>query len=385
MSRLLEAPPPTGQASFPAATAMVWQGVGRGHLAVAVPGVRLAPGDALVAVELATVCGSDLRTVRGDRQASTPLVLGHEQVGTVVDVARGAKTSSGAKLGIGDRVVWSQTVSCGRCIRCRRGLPQLCLTVQRYGHERMRRGWELSGGFATHVHVRAGTAIVPVPSTVPAEVLAPLSCAGGTAVAALDAACDVVTLCDEVVIVSGAGMLGLIITALAKRAGARVVVSEPRAERRDLALAFGADAVTEPASASRSGSLKSALHRMGRRGDTVRIAIEASGAGTAVRELVESVDAGGVVVLAGSSVPDGELVVEPAALTSRMLTLRGVDHYTSGQLERAVDFAVECWQSVPLAAQVGRVFGLADASEALAAAAGGASPRVAVAPFPRLA
>jgi D-arabinose 1-dehydrogenase-like Zn-dependent alcohol dehydrogenase len=47
---------------------------------MAVPGVTLGSGDVLVEVELATVCGSDVHTVLGHRDAATPLVLGHEQV-----------------------------------------------------------------------------------------------------------------------------------------------------------------------------------------------------------------------------------------------------------------------------------------------------------------
>src|SRR3954447_1532644 len=78
-----------GVSAYPSATAMVWPGDGHRHEAVAVPGVRLSPGDVLVAIELATVCDSDVRTVSGHRPAPTPLVLGHEQVGRVVALGRG--------------------------------------------------------------------------------------------------------------------------------------------------------------------------------------------------------------------------------------------------------------------------------------------------------
>jgi len=68
----------------PSPVAMVWNEAGRPHEALAVPGVRLSPGEALVEVELATICGSDVRTVHGGRPAPVPLVLGHEQVGRVI-------------------------------------------------------------------------------------------------------------------------------------------------------------------------------------------------------------------------------------------------------------------------------------------------------------
>ena len=153
-----------GVSVYPSATAMVWPGEGSMHEAVAVPGVRLSPGDVLVEIELATVCDSDLHTLLGHRPAPTPLVLGHEQVGRVVALGRGgAKTTDGLRVSLGERIVWSAAVPCGRCARCRRGLPQKCLALQKYGHERMRRGWELSGGFATHAHILDGTPMVSVP------------------------------------------------------------------------------------------------------------------------------------------------------------------------------------------------------------------------------
>ena len=90
----------------PAATAMVWMQPGQKHEAIAVPCVTLAPGDALVEVELAAICGSDVHTTLGHRSAPVPLVLGHEQVGRIVAMGEGAVASTGAPLVLGQRVVW---------------------------------------------------------------------------------------------------------------------------------------------------------------------------------------------------------------------------------------------------------------------------------------
>ena len=98
---------------------MVWIGEGHRHEMIAVPGVALGDGDALVAVEMSTICGSDVHTVQGRLQAPVPLVLGHESVGRVIAIGdAGALDTSGTPLRIGDRVVWSVTVSCGSCDRC---------------------------------------------------------------------------------------------------------------------------------------------------------------------------------------------------------------------------------------------------------------------------
>lgn len=382
--RVVEPPARAGKgvSVYPSATAMVWPGEGHHHEAVAVPGVRLSPGDALVEIELATVCGSDVHTVAGHREAPAPLVLGHEQVGRVVALGRGgAKSTDGHRIALGERIVWSVAVPCGRCARCRRGLPQKCANLQKYGHERMRRGWELSGGFATHAHILDGTPMVAVPDDIPARVLAPASCATATVAAALEAASAITPLDGALVLVAGAGMLGLTAIAMGTEAGARVVVSDPDPARRDAALIFGAAAVSDPHVAADSAlGLAAALARAGGRGAVPTIALELSGQTEAVRSLLAAIDVGGVLVLVGSMSSGLELVVDPEQLVRRLLTVRGVHNYAPRHLEAAVRFLADAWTRFPLAEQVGQTFPLADVDAALAAAATGAFPRVAVKP-----
>ncbi|MFP3466650.1 alcohol dehydrogenase catalytic domain-containing protein [Leifsonia sp. SIMBA_070] len=368
-----------GVSVYPSATAMVWPGEGHAHEEVAVPGVRLAPGDVLAQVELATVCGSDIHTVRGDRQAPAPLVLGHEQVGRVIALGRGgARTTDGHRVALGERVVWSAAVPCGRCARCRRGLPQKCTTLQKYGHERMRRGWELSGGFATHTHILDGTPIVRVPEEVPAEVLAPASCATATVAAALEAAEAIVPLDGALVLVTGAGMMGLTASAMATEAGARVVVSDPLPDRRRAALAFGAVGIADPSpGADSSLSPAAVISKAGGRGAAPTIALELSGNPAAVRSLLGIVEVGGVLVLVGSVSPGPELAIVPEQLVRRLLTIRGVHNYAPRHLEQAVAFLADAWQRYPFAEQVGETFALSDVDRALGSAT---YPRVAVRP-----
>ncbi|WP_271175809.1 zinc-binding dehydrogenase [Leifsonia poae] len=367
---------------YPSATAMVWPGAGHRHEAVAVPGVRLSPGDALVEIELATICGSDLHTVAGDREAPAPLVLGHEQVGRVVALGRGGATSTdGHRISLGERIVWSVAVPCGRCTRCRRGLPQKCANLQKYGHERMRRGWELSGGFATHAHILAGTPMVPAPDDLAAAVLAPASCATATVAAALEAASAITPLDGAVVLIAGAGMLGLTAVAMATDSGARVVVSDPDPARRDAALTFGAAAVSDPRVALDSAlGLAAAIVRAGGRGAVPTVALELSGTASARSTLLSAIDVGGVLVLVGSVSPGPELLVDPDQLVRRLLTVRGVHNYAPRHLEQAVRFLAQSGTRYPFAEQVGQTFPLSEVDAALAAASTGASPRVALRP-----
>lgn len=368
----------------PSPTAMVWHEPGRAHEAIAVPGVELRPGEVLVEVELATVCGSDVHTVQGHRRTPAPTVLGHEQLGRVVALGRGgASTVDGNPLSLGDRVVWTVTASCGACERCRRGLPQKCLELRKYGHERLERGWELSGGFASHVHLLRGTGIVRVPDHLAAELAAPASCSTATAVAALDAASarlgDAIArgssaLDGTTVLVGGAGMIGLAVTALATGAGADVVVVDPDPARRATARRFGAEAALDPA----DGALPAQLAERGLVAPTV--AIEASGAASSVRALIEASEVGGTVVLVGSVSPGPAIDVDPEQVVRRLLTITGVHNYAPQHLQRAIDFLADDPGAFAYDHLVGARFPLAELDRALEAAATGAHVRVAVDP-----
>lgn len=363
----------------PAPVAMVWNEPGAPHQSVATPGVRLAPGDALVQVEYATVCGSDVHTVRGDRSAPTPLVLGHEQVGRVVAMGEGAVRADGTPLELGDRVVWSVAVSCGTCDRCARGIPQKCRTLAKYGHERISRGWELTGGFATHVHVRAGSSIVVVGEELPAEVAAAASCATATAVAAVDAASATVDLDGSLVLITGGGMVGLTAAAIAVEAGAEVIVSDPDASRRAFARRLGAIAADPKAKKGTPEHLDQVLAVRAQRGlNEILVAIEASGAAAAVETAIKRVGVGGAVVLVGSVSPGPAISVDAESIVRRLVRVSGVHNYTPSQLVRAVAFLERSHRTVPLARLVGTAYPLHELDRALEDAATGRHVRVGV-------
>lgn len=359
----------------PPAIAMTWHGQGRPHEAVRVSEVPLGDGDVLVEIELATVCGSDLHTIAGRRRASTPLVLGHEQVGRVIEGT--AIAVDGEAVIPGDRITWSVVTSCGECVRCRASLTQKCLHLRKFGHERSRRSWRLSGGFATHAHVPRGTAIVHVPKELPARVAAPASCATATVAAALDAAWRSSVLDDSTVLIAGGGMLGLTATAMATDAGARVILSDPDPRRRALALEFGALGVADPADA---GSLPFALSALGPRRSTVGLGLEFSGATPAVAQLIDIVDVGGTVVLAGSVFPGASVPVDPRRIVTGLVTVTGVHNYAPHHLLSAIEYLTDAWRRWPFESLVGEVYPLADLDDAIASAHAAGSARVGIRP-----
>lgn len=383
----------------PAPIAMVWQGLGVPHAAIAVPGVSLGAGDALVAVELTTICPSDAAAVGTGIGVVAPLVLGHEQVGRVVAVGPDAATSDGTRLVVGMRIVWSRRIGCGECDACLGGSTSDCVDAREYGADRLRRGWELSGGFASHVLVRAGTTILTVPEIVPASVLAPLSCATALAVAAVERVAQQVEVDGETVLVSGADLVGLTAVAMLADEGARVIVVEPDATRRSRALDFGALRVAaDPSDVVRLIRSERAAGAEGR------------GAGRALRRPVamlgsaplapDSVDAswgsgdgpfGAVDVVVGlrdgstsppGSDADGESGADRASRgpwpESAILTI--LRRTEPRHLLAAVDFASNAWFRYPFADLVGRRFPLEKIDDALSAAAEASVLRVAVDP-----
>lgn len=359
--------------ALPEATAMLFMRPGQPHEPVAVPQVLLAPGEVLVATEFATVCGSDVHTVLGHRSEATPLVLGHETVGRVVALGLDAPNAlDGMPLQIGDRVVWSVVVHCGACDRCQRGLPQKCRTLRKYGHERIGQGWELTGGFATHVHLRAGTAVLRVAEDLPARVLAPAGCGIATAFAALAAAERTVSLDGATVLITGGGLIGLAAAAMASERGAHVVLSDPEPARRQLAAQFGADVVIDPV----MGEPAAVDGRYG----MVDVVIEASGAPRAIATGIASAGVGAAIVLVGSVFPSDPVALAPEGVVRRQLSISGVHNYAPADLAGAVDFLSRCWQRYPFEGLVGDTYSLADLDAALVRAARRREVRVGVDP-----
>jgi putative phosphonate catabolism associated alcohol dehydrogenase len=285
--------------------AAVWTGSGVQIREVALP---RDPDVTLVRVRLATVCGSDVHTVSGRRPAPCPSVLGHEAVGEVV--APGGHPG----LARGDRIVWSVTVSCGHCARCRAGRTAKCHIVRKVGHEPFDGDWPLSGAYAEHIVLPAGVAVAPVPDGLDDRIAAPAACATATVMATLEAAG---ALAGRRVLVCGAGMLGVTAAAACALAGADVQITDLEASRVARARDFGAAADA---------------------GERVDVAIDFSGATPAISAALARIEVGGVLVLAGSVSPSPPLAVDPETVVRRWLTVTGVHNYEPRHLAAALLF-----------------------------------------------
>lgn len=302
--------------------AQVWLGGDRFELQEferAEPG----PGEALVAIDLATVCGSDVHTVTGRRPGAHPSILGHEAVGRVVAThAQAPAYVDGRVVAVGDRLVWGVTAACGTCDRCTAGRTAKCRSLLKTGHEPLTGPWALSGGYASHILLRSGLALVPVPEAVPDGPAATAACALATVMACLDPVAAG-QLSGRRVLVVAAGMLGLCACAVAAQAGAHVAVLDPVPERVEQAFRFGAQDAW-PGSESTD--------------ETVDVAVELSGHPDGVASALDALDVGGRAVLAGSVTPTAPQTFDPERIVRRHLTVTGVHNYEPRHLQQAVAF-----------------------------------------------
>jgi alcohol dehydrogenase len=337
----------------------------------------LAPGELLVRVACSTLCGSDLHTYQGRRETPCPTILGHEILGRVAALPPGdpPRDLAGRVLALGDRVTWSIAASCGACFYCTRKIPQKCERLFKYGHERATESHPLSGGLADYCHLARGTAVLHVPESLPDEVACPANCATATVAAALRVAGE----CrDHVVLVQGAGMLGLTAAAMLAARGAReIIVCDVDASRLQRAKAFGA---TRTVAVDRGSDALAGVVMQSTADRGVDFALELSGSPEAVEAGLPLLRIGGRYVLVGAVFPARDVSLSAETIVRRLVRIEGVHNYQPRDLAAAVGFLADAHARHPFAELIGGRFALADAEAAFRHAISTKAPRVAVVP-----
>lgn len=338
---------------------------------------RLAPGAALCKVLMSTICGSDLHTISGRRSEPTPLILGHEILGEIVQLGEGLTHDAlGEALAVGDRVSWTIMASCGECFFCTHELPNKCVSLRKYGHTSCEDDPPLTGGFAEHICLWPGTAIFRVPQNLPDEIATPANCALATIVCAA----DTIGLAEgEVVLIQGAGLLGLNLVALCRDRGAeRIVVADVDAGRLALAERFGADVCVNCVEAGPGAVVAATRDLTGGRGADV--AFEVCGQASVVPAALEALRIGGRYLIAGLVTPGAAFELDGNQVTRRCVTIKGIHNYAPKHLGEGLQFLAGAGEEAPFADIVGECFTLDQINEAVAEAATGRHIRVAIRP-----
>jgi len=270
-----------------------------------VPMPLVGPNDVLIKVKKSAICGTDLHIYKWDEWAQntikTPLVIGHEYMGTVVE--RGSEVS---RVELGERVTVEGHISCGFCRNCRRGRQHICDHTIGIGVSR-------DGGFAEYVSVPASN-VLKVDERISDELMSVMDPLGNATHTAL----SFPLLGEDVLITGIGGPIGAMAAAVCKFAGARYIVGTDLSEyRRNLALKMGATKVIDP----REESIKDAMKSLGMVGG-FDIGLECSGSASAFGDMVENMYNGGKVSLLGLLPSSTQL--NWSKLIFKGLTLKGI-------------------------------------------------------------
>ena len=249
------------------------------------------PGEILIKVKAAGVCGTDAHIIKGESSSTPPVVLGHEYAGKVVELGEGVTNAHH-----GDGISVDPNMFCHTCYYCHLGKSHLCQHLTALGVN-------IDGGFAEYALVPATQAhlLPPNMSLEAGAFIEPVACClRGIEQAMIQPG-------DEVAILGG-GPIGLILLQLATIAGGRVTISEPVQSKWVMAKELGALQTVAP------GDLAP---------DTFDVVIEAAGVKAAVEQSITIARRGGSIVWFGVSPQGLKAAIEPHEVFRKELRISG--------------------------------------------------------------
>jgi L-iditol 2-dehydrogenase len=287
--------------------AAVYRGVNDVRLET-VPVPQIGAGELLVRVHTCGVCGTDLKKIATGSH-SAPRIFGHETSGVVAAVGAGV-----SQFAAGDRVVVFHHIPCRQCYYCRHQTFAQCATYKKVG---CTAGFEPSGGgFAEYVRVmnwivEQGT--VKIPDGVSFEqacFVEPVNtCMKGIQALRLQP--------GETVLSIGQGPIGIILSVLARQAGATVITSDLYPERLRISKSLGFELAVE--ASHQDAALYMRQQTEGRGADAVMLAVASN---SLIRPAMDAARPGGRVLLFAQT-QRGEVIVDPAAVCVDEKTLIG--------------------------------------------------------------
>jgi L-iditol 2-dehydrogenase len=331
--------------------AAVYRGINDVRLET-VPVPSIGPGEILVRVHSCGVCGTDLKKISTGSH-SAPRIFGHETSGIVAAVGANVRD-----FDPGDRVVVFHHIPCRQCFYCQNKTFAQCATYKKVG---CTAGFEPSGGgFAEYVRVmdwivEHGT--VRIPDGVSFEqacFVEPVNtCMKGIEALRLRRGENVLTI--------GQGPIGIILSVLARRAGASLITSDLYAQRLKIGSTFGLERTIDASQANLVDRVRELT--AGRGADAVILAV---GVNALVRTAMDAARPGGRVLLFAQT-QHGEAVIDPAAICVDEKTLVGSYSASVDLQEESVRFVVN--REMDLERLVSHRFPLAESAAALDLAA----------------
>lgn len=272
---------------------------------------EIEDGEVLVANCVSTTCGTDVKILRrGYPLLKTPHPFGHEFSGVITKVGRDV-----TKFSVGDRVAVHNSAPCGRCFYCKRGQFSLCVD-QKFNR----------GAYAEYVVVPQRIVVQNMfmlsdsISHRDASLLEPLACA----VYGVEN-CPIQV--EDIVLVIGAGFIGLMMAMLAAGREARVIISDRNSERLRVAEKLGVWRTIQVHNAD-VRELLDHLDDLCEDRPAPDVVVEATGVIDVWNKAVELVRPGGFVLFFGGPKADTQLVIDAPRLLYKQIGVKGVVHTT---------------------------------------------------------
>ncbi|WP_201549396.1 L-threonine 3-dehydrogenase [Psychrobacter sp. Pi2-1] len=260
--------------------------------------------DVKIKIKKTAICGTDLHIYKWDewsqKTINTPMIIGHEYVGVISEMGDGVK-----HLEVGDRVTGEGHIACGHCRNCRRGKLHVCENTIGVGVDR-------DGAFAEYLVIPADN-VIKLDERISDEMAAIMDPFGNATHTALS-----FPVLGEDVLITGAGLIGSMATAICRFAGARnIVVSDISDYRLELAKKMGATMTINPA---KGETIEGAIDTLKMHG--FDIGLEMSGSPQAFDSMISNMYNGSKISLLG--ILPNTTTVDWSKIIFKALTLKGI-------------------------------------------------------------
>ncbi|KRG35852.1 L-threonine 3-dehydrogenase [Psychrobacter sp. P11G3] len=260
--------------------------------------------DVKIKIKKTAICGTDLHIYKWDewsqKTINTPMIIGHEYVGVISEMGDGVK-----HLEVGDRVTGEGHIACGHCRNCRRGKLHVCENTIGVGVDR-------DGAFAEYLVIPADN-VIKLDERISDEMAAIMDPFGNATHTALS-----FPVLGEDVLITGAGLIGSMATAICRFAGARnIVVSDISDYRLELAKKMGATMTINPA---KGETIEGAIDTLKMHG--FDIGLEMSGSPQAFDSMISNMYNGSKIALLG--ILPNTTTVDWSKIIFKALTLKGI-------------------------------------------------------------
>ena len=269
-----------------------------------VPMPAVGPNDVLIKIRKTSICGTDVHIWKWDdwAQKTIPvgMTVGHEYVGEIVQI--GANVTN---YKVGQIVSGEGHIVCGHCRNCRAGRRHLCPNTQGVGVNR-------PGAFAEYLSIPQDN-VVPVPAGVDPDIVSIFDPLGNAVHTALS-----FDLVGEDVLITGAGPIGIMAIAIAKKAGARnIVITDVNPYRLELAKKMGPTRVVDVS----KEKLEDVQKELGMT-EGFDVALEMSGNARALETILDNMSCGGKIALLG--IIPGKAAIDWNKVIFKCLHIKGI-------------------------------------------------------------